>query len=75
MIFIISIKQLDNNKNAHDYIEMSNVEECVYQELDYPINEKEVQTIIENFKSKRSAGTDNLINEYFIIFKYFLYHC
>ena len=35
--------QLGTNKNANDYIEISNVEECFYQELDYPITEKEVE--------------------------------
>ena len=69
MIFIIIFKELGTNKNANDYIEISNVEECFYQELDYPITEKEVQAVIANLKSKTSAGKDNLLNEYFITFK------
>ena len=62
--FYNHFKELVTNKNANDYIEISNVEECFYQELDYP-----VQAIIANLKSKTSAGKDNLINEYFITFK------
>ena len=60
---------MGTKKNANDYIEISNVEECFYQELDYPITEKEVQAVIANLKSKTSAGKDNLLNEYFITFK------
>ena len=67
--FYNHFKELGTNKNANDYIEISNVEECVYQELDYPINEIEVQAVIANLKSKTSAGKDNLLNEYFITFK------
>ena len=67
--FYNHFKELGTNKNANDYIEISNVEECVYQELDYPITEKEVQAVIANLKSKKSAGKDNLLNEYFITFK------
>ena len=67
--FYNNFKELGTNKNANDYIEISNVEECVYQELDYPITEKEVQAVIANLKSKMSAGKDNLLNEYFITFK------
>ena len=60
--FYNHFKELGTNKNAHDYIEIPNVEECVYQELDYPTTEKEVQAVIANLKSKMSAGTDNLLN-------------
>ena len=67
--FYNHFKELGINKNANDYIEISNVEECVYQELDYPITEIEVQAVIANLKSKKSAGKDNLLNEYFITFK------
>ena len=57
-----NFKELGTNKNAHDYIEISNVDGCVYQELDDPITEKEVHIVIANLKSKTSAGTDNLLN-------------
>ena len=67
--FYNHFKELGTNKNANDYIEISNVEECVYQELDYPTTEKEVQAVIANLKSKMSADKDNLLNEYFITFK------
>ena len=60
---------MGTNKIANDYIEISNVEECVYQELDYPITEKEVQAVIATLKKKKSTGKDNLLNEYFITFK------
>ena len=67
--FYNHFKELGTNKNSNDYIEISNVEECVYHELDYPITEKEVQAVIANLKSKTSADKDNLLNEYFITFK------
>ena len=69
MIFIIIFKELGTNKNANDYIEISNVEECFYQELDYPITEKEVQAVIANLKSKTSAGKDNLFNDVYVSYK------
>ena len=67
--FYKHFKELGTNKNPNDYIEISNVEECVYQGLDYPITEKEVQAVIAHLKSKTSAVNDNLLNEYFITFK------
>ena len=72
--FYNHFKELGTNKNANDYIEILNVEEHVYQELDYPITEKEVQAVIANLKFKKSACKDNLMS-ILLRLKTFLYHC
>ena len=48
---------------------------AVGSQTNNPITEEEIQKVINNLKSKKSPGIDNLLNEYFISLRIFLYLC
>ena len=58
------MSQTQNNETANMHTEPS---ECVYEELDQEFSLKEIQDQIRNLKSNKSPGTDQLVNELFIL--------
>jgi hypothetical protein len=42
--------------------------ECVFEELDKPFTENEIETCIKGLNRNKSPGVDNILNEYIILF-------
>lgn len=45
--------------------------EAVFSELDKALDEEELLSVLKKLKCGRAAGTDYLLNEYFVTFKDF----
>jgi hypothetical protein len=40
--------------------------ECVFEELDKPFTENEIETCIKGLNRNKSPGVDNILNEYIL---------
>jgi hypothetical protein len=67
-ITLNSLPNVDNGPDTTDTME------CVFEDLDKPFTENEIETCIRGLNQNKSPGVDNILNEYILEGKTILIH-
>ena len=62
--FVDHFKNLISNDNVDNGPDTTYTMECVFEELDKPFAENEIETCIKGMNRNKSPGVDKILNEY-----------
>ena len=61
--FVDNFKYLISKYNVDNEPDTIDTMECVFEELDKPFTENEIETCIKGLNRNKSPGVDNILNE------------
>ena len=64
--FVDHFINLISNDNVDNGLDTTNTMECVFEELDKPFTENEIETCIKGLNRNKSPGVDNILDEYIL---------
>jgi hypothetical protein len=66
--FVDHFINLISNDNVDNGPDTTDTTECVFEELDKPFTENELETCIKGLNRNKSPGVDNILNIFFPVF-------